>query len=359
MLAFIIKRLGYALLILWGVLTVIFLLFTVLPGDPARMMMGQRADEETLLQIREELGLTQPIAKQYLHYVNDLSPIAWFNTTDTNHYFYLDNADYGHVTPIFNTNHGQWVWKAPYLGRSFQRQRPVSAILKETFPNTLVLALAAIVFATIIGIAMGIIAALFKNSWIDRSLLTLAALGMSIPSFFAAILMGWIFAFVLGDYTGLPLTGNLFEVDDFGEGVHLHLKHLILPSLTLGIRPLSVVLQLMRNALLDTFNLDFITTAKAKGLKFRRILFRHALPNAMNPVITAVSGWFASMLAGVVFVEYIFGWKGLGHVIVDALNKYDLPLVMGCILIIACIFILVNTLVDLVYAWLDPRVRLS
>ena len=357
MIAFVVKRIGYALLILWGVLTVIFLIFTVMPGDPARMMMGQRADEQTLEKIRQELGLHEPIPVQYLHYLNDLSPLSFFRHDAPKHYFYLDTNQYPPHTTLFKGSKWMMVLKGPYMGRSFQQNRAVGAILKETFPNTLVLAFASIVFASVLGIAMGVIAALFHQTWVDRMLLTLSALGMSIPSFFAAILIGWLFAFKLGDLTGLPLTGNLFEVDDFGEGVQLHLSHLILPALTLGIRPLSVVLQLMRNALLDVFNQDFITTARAKGVPFRRILFRHAFPNALNPVITAVSGWFASMLAGVVFVEYIFGWKGLGNVIVDALNKYDLPLVMGCILSIACIFIIVNTLVDLAYAWLDPRVR--
>lgn len=350
---------GYALLILWGVVTVIFLIFTVMPGDPARMMMGQRADEQTLEKIRGELGLNKPLSLQYLHYLNDLSPLSFFRHDAPETYFYLDQTLYPPHSAIVKGKRWMMVVKAPYLGRSFQQNRAVGTILRETFPNTLILALASIIFATFLGITMGVIAALFRDTWLDRGLLTLSALGMSIPSFFAAIVIGWLFAFKLGDITGLPLTGNLFEVDDFGEGTRLHLSHLLLPALTLGIRPLSVVLQLMRNALLDVLNQDFITTARAKGLPFRRILFRHAFPNALNPVITAVSGWFASMLAGVVFVEYIFGWKGLGNVIVEALNKYDLPLVMGCILTIACVFIIVNTLVDLTYAWLDPRVRVS
>jgi peptide/nickel transport system permease protein len=147
-------------------------------------------------------------------------------------------------------------------------------------------------------------------------------------------------------------------MDDFGEGVHLRLKNLILPALTLGIRPLAIVIQLSRNSMLEVLSQDYIVTAQAKGLKFSRILFKHALRNSLNPVITAVSGWFASLMAGIVFVEYIFGWKGLGYVIVDALNKYDLPVVMGSVLTIALFFIIINVLVDISYALLDPRVRL-
>ena len=212
-------------------------------------------------------------------------------------------------------------------------------------------------FASLFGIFFGIIAAIRKNTWIDRGLLLFATLGMSLPSFFAAILIGWLFAFILSDFTGLNLTGNLYEIDDYGEGEHLVLKNLILPAFTLAIRPLAIILQLSRNSLLDVLSQDYIRTAKAKGLSFARIIRKHALKNALNPVITAVSGWFASLMAGVVFVEYIFGWKGLGFIIVNALNNYDLPVVMGSVLVISIIFVSINILVDVVYVVLDPRIR--
>jgi peptide/nickel transport system permease protein len=161
-----------------------------------------------------------------------------------------------------------------------------------------------------------------------------------------------------GSLTGLNLTGNLYEIDDFGNGKYLQLKNLILPAFTLGIRPLSIVVQLSRNSMLDVLSQNYIRTAKAKGLSQNKIIFRHALRNSLNPVITAVSGWFASLMAGVVFVEYIFGWKGLGYVIVDALNKFDFPVVIGCVLTISVIFIVINTLVDILYMVLDPRIRI-
>ena len=182
---------------------------------------------------------------------------------------------------------------------------------------------------------------------------------MSLPSFFAAILIGWLFAYKLQDFTGLNLTGNLFEVDEMGQGTHLSLKNLILPAITLGIRPLSVVVQLSRNSMLDVLSQDYIRTARAKGLSFTRVLMKHALKNSMNPLVTAVSGWFASLMAGVIFVEYIFGWKGLGYVIVNALNHYDYPLVLGSVIMISLIFVVINILVDLIYAWLDPRIRFN
>jgi peptide/nickel transport system permease protein len=146
-------------------------------------------------------------------------------------------------------------------------------------------------------------------------------------------------------------------MDDFGEGIHLQLKNLVLPALTLGLRPLSVIAQLTRSSLLDVLSQDYIRTARAKGLTFAQTLRRHALRNALNPVVTAISGWFASMLAGVIFVEYIFGYKGIGYLMVSSLNTLDMPVVMGCVMLIAVAFVAVNLLADVMYAWLDPRVK--
>jgi len=182
---------------------------------------------------------------------------------------------------------------------------------------------------------------------------------MSVPSFFSAILTAWLFGFVLHKYTNLEMTGSLYELDDFGETVNIKWKNLILPAFVLGIRPLAVVIQLMRNSLLEVFNQDYIRTAKSKGLSTFKVIKNHAIKNAMNPVITAISGWFASLLAGAVFVEYIFGWNGLGKEIVNALNTLDLPVIMGSVLIIALLFILINIFVDVIYAWLDPKVKLQ
>jgi len=154
------------------------------------------------------------------------------------------------------------------------------------------------------------------------------------------------------------MTGSLYEVDDYGRGSFLQFKNLILPALTLGIRPLSVIIQLYRNSLLEVLFMDLIKTASAKGLSKFTVIFKHAHRNALNPVVTAVSGWFASLLAGAVFVEYIFAWNGIGKEIVDALNKMDLPVVMGAVLFIASIFVIINILVDLIYGWLDPRIKI-
>ena len=189
--------------------------------------------------------------------------------------------------------------------------------------------------------------------------MVLSVLGMSFPSFFAAIIIAWVFAFLLSDYTGLNMTGSLYTVDDFGRGEYLNLKNLILPALTLGIRPLGVIVELTRNSMLEVMSQDYIRTARAKGLSEFRVVTRHALKNALNPVVTAVSGWFASLMAGAVFVEYVFDWKGIGVVIVDALEKYDFPVIMGTVLFISVILIIINILTDISYALLDPRVGLE
>jgi peptide/nickel transport system permease protein len=155
------------------------------------------------------------------------------------------------------------------------------------------------------------------------------------------------------------MTGSLYEIDDFGMGRQIRWKNVILPALVLGIRPIAVITQLMRSSLIEVLSQEYIKTAYAKGLGTTQVLFKHALKNALNPVITALSGWFASMLAGAVFVEYIFGWKGLGKEIVTALNFLDIPVLMGAVLTIACLFILINILVDLAYTVLDPQVKLN
>ena len=358
MIQFSIKRFFYALLILWGVVSIVFFLFNILPGDPTKMMLGQRSDVSTIESIRKELGLDKSKGMQYVKYINDLSPISIHNLNNKNSYFYLNKEEYNCVELIEFKQSGL-VLKTPYLRRSYQSRKLVSEIISETLPNTFILALVSILFASILGIFIGIIAAIKKDSFFDRVSLLFSAFGMSLPSFFAAILIGWIFAFVLGDITGLNLTGNIYEIDDLGEGIHLKLQNLILPTITLGIRPLAIITQLSRNSMLNVLSQDYIRTAKAKGLSFSKIILNHALKNSLNPVITAISGWFASLMAGVVFVEYIFGWKGLGYIIVDSLNKYDFPVIMGCVLTISIVFIIINTLVDIIYAVLDPRVRLN
>lgn len=352
----ILQKLAYALLTVFGVITVIFFLFNVLPGDPAQMMLGQNESETQLQKQREKYGFDKPISQQYLYYLNDLSPLSWHGENPEDFTFFDSKKYTGQV--LFSVGSGSLYLKYPYLRQSFQRQdQKVSQIIGQTLPNTAILAISAIGIALLIGIFLGIISALQKDTWLDKSIQVLSTFGMSLPSFFSAILAAWLFGFVLQEYTNLNMTGNLYELDDFGEEMSLKLKNLILPALVLGIRPLAVVVQLMRSSLLEVFQQDYIRTAQAKGLSTYKIITKHALKNALNPVITAISGWFASMLAGAVFVEYIFGWNGLGKEIVDALNTLDLPIIMGSVLTIAIIFILINIFVDIIYGILDPRIR--
>ncbi len=358
MLSFILRRIWYGILVLFGVVTLVFFLFNVLPGDPARMMLGQRADISSVEAIRKDLGLDKPKHLQYFKFLNDISPVS-LHSKKPESYWYLDSAKYSPNLKITRFSKSSiLVLKKPYLRRSYQSMRKVSEILYNAFPKTLLLAGVAIAFALVVGVFIGMFCAIKRNSFVDKIALVFSVLGMSLPSFFAAILNAWIFAFVLAEFTGLNMTGSLYTVDDFGRGEYLSLKNLILPAVTLGIRPLAIVVELTRTSLLDVLSQDYIRTARAKGLSNYKIITKHALKNAMNPVITAVSGWFASLMAGAVFVEYVFDWKGVGVVIVDALEKYDFPVIMGAVLFISIILIIINIFVDILYAYLDPRVRL-
>ncbi len=358
MLRYLLNKIGYAILTLFGVVTVIFFLFNVLPGDPAKMMLGQNQTAEQVAAVKKKYGFDQPITTQYLYYLNDLSPIS-LHSERPEHYTSLDRGKYSAIS-LFSTSGVVVALKYPYLRESFTKQgKKVTQVIGETLPNTFVLAVSAIIIAIALGIVFGIVSALYKDTWVDRLIQIFSTLGMSLPSFFSAILFAWLFGFVLHKYTNLEMTGSLYELDDFGERVHIQWKNLILPAIVLGIRPLAVVIQLMRNSLLEVLNQDYIRTARAKGLSEFQVIKNHAVKNALNPVVTAISGWFASMLAGAVFVEYIFGWNGLGKEIVNALNTLDLPVIMGSVLVIAIIFITINILVDMIYAWLDPRVKLN
>lgn len=358
MIRFLIRRLLNGLLILWGVLTLLFFIFHALPSDPARMLMGQRSDKASEYAIRKELGLDRPLVVQYAMYLNDVSPLS-FLQTDSDEAFY-QHDDYGGMIKLIPfSSSSALVLKAPYLRRSYQSNLPVIKVLKQAFPNTAILAVVAMLFAFVLGVFLGGVSARFKGSWLDRTLMTISVLGMSVPSFFAAVLIAWVFAFLLKDYTGLNMFGSLYEVDDLGRGEYIAWKNLILPAITLAVRPLAVFISLSRNSFLDVLASDYIRTAKAKGLKTWHIYLRHALKNALNPVLTSASAWFASLLAGAVFVEYVFDWKGIGYLVVKSLETFDLPVLMGCLLLIALIFVFINIVMDLSYRWLDPRVKLN
>jgi peptide/nickel transport system permease protein len=352
MISYILRKLLYGLAVMLGIVVVVFFLFNILPVDPARMTQGQRADVQSLQAVRKEFGLDKPIPVQFAWYLNDLSPIGiHLNTAEEQQRY--------HYAKLFAVSKDKVLaLKWPYLRRSYQTRKDVASLLMDVLPNTLILATSAMLFAIIIGVFLGVLSAVHQNTWIDRLAISFSTLGISAPSFFAGIIIAWIFGFVLSKYTGLNMSGSLFTYDPF-QGEVISLKNLILPMVTLGLRPLAIIVQLTRNAMLDVLGQDYIRTARAKGLSKNAIIYHHALKNALNPVTTAIANWFASLLAGSFFVEYVFGYNGLGKTTVDALEMSDFPVVMGSILFIAFIFVVINILVDVVYVWIDPRVKLA
>lgn len=415
MIRFILQRTAYGLLILWGVVTVVFFLFNLSPGDPVRNLVGENAPEEVVQNIRRKLDLDLPTSTRYFYYLNDLSPISFYTTGRADSRRVWEPAVHGGFLIMSTSSGNALVCKAPFFKRSFLSDRPVSEILAEAMPGTAVLAVTSIVLALLIGLALGVWAALRKDSVVDRMIILFSALGMAGPSFFLAILVAWLGAVVWRDEIGIPviplvliavlalrqrmpiqtlrvssaasrwiiglsiafftfagrnwwnpffnlpgtglsMTGSLYSVNAF-DGAYLNLSNLILPVITLAIRPLAVIVQLTRSSMLDVMKMDYIRTARAKGLSEIRVVVVHGLRNALNPVITAVSGWFASLLAGAVFVEFVFGWKGIGQEMFQAIEKQDLPVVMGGVILVSAIFVTINLFTDIAYGWADPRVR--
>ncbi len=344
---YILKKLFYSLLVLLGVVALVFVMFQGF-GDPARMIMGQTGDKKTMDNIRKDLYLDQPKWKQFVLYLNDVSPFCVHSQAD---------IEKKQLNGFFFGGDNKFGIKVPYLRKSYQTKKEVGQVLLEALPGTLILAFAAMLFATIIGILLGVLAAVKKGTWLDTTAVFSSIAGISAPSFFMAIIIAYLFGVVFRSYTGLNLTGSWLEIDEVTGEKYLALKNLILPAFTLGIRPLAIITQLTRSSMLDVLSQDYIRTARAKGLGNKAIIFKHALRNALNPVITAITGWFAELLAGAFFVEYIFGWNGIGKVTVSALEKLDYPVVMGSVLLSACIFIIINLLADVLYRVVDPRIK--
>ncbi len=310
MLTYVARRVLHAVPILWGVLTVTFILMYVVPGDPARIMMGARADEETVKAIRAELGLDDPLPVQY----------------------------------------GRFVSKAVRgdLGRSYFTNRDVVGEILDRVPATALLGCTAMFIAVSLGILVGVASAVRPYSVLDQSSMVLALIGISMPVFFLGLLLAWVFGYLLGWF---PISGY---AQSFSQ-----LQYLILPSLALAASPLALIARLTRSSMLEVLREDYVRTARAKGLDDRIVVFKHALKNALNPILTAASQSLAAVLAGSFFVEFIFNWPGIGLLAIDAINKYDFPMIQGTVLFDAAVFIVINIVVDIGYALLDPRVKLS
>tara|TARA_A100001234_G_scaffold36490_1_gene28680 strand:- start:171 stop:1466 length:1296 start_codon:yes stop_codon:yes gene_type:complete len=428
---YVLKKIAYGILVLLGVITVVFCIYNIKPGDPASMSGGQNTNKDIIENFNKEWGLDQPILKRYFHFVNDLSPISVYNHTTENSFIYYEQERYNGFKLFSISEKYALYTKAPYLKRSYLNNRNVSDLISEKLIGTAILAFASILFASLLGILLGSYSAYNNKGFIDKFSLIFSIAGMSAPSFFMAsiisvvggyywssaihfpvlplifillfivlksiklknqfriktilknvlkgfaiglgiwlmlIILRSIFQFQFLDIllysfeimgTGLEPSGSIIQLNDITGEKEYNWSNLVLPCITLGLRPLAIVLLLTKKSMEEVLSSDFIRTAKAKGLSTFQILWKHALRNAINPVITAISGWFASLLAGAVFVEMIFNWDGIGSILVNALKNDDLPVVMGITLVISVIFVIINLIVDVIYSIIDPRVVLK
>jgi ABC-type dipeptide/oligopeptide/nickel transport system permease component len=305
-LAFIVRRLLLSIPTLIGVMVVVFLLLYVAPGDPVQDMVGERADAETIARLRKELHLDEPVAKQFVLYAGG-------------------------------------VLKGD-LGNSYITQRPIIRDIRERFPKTLLLAGSAMLLASILGITIGVLSARNPGGWFDRLGLGLAYLGISFPVYWVGLILILVFAVTL---KWLPPSG-------YGG-----IKYLILPALALGSRSIAFLARVTRSSMLEVLGGDFVRTARAKGLRERMVIGRHALRNALIPIITVLGLDFGYYLTGSILTETIFSWPGIGRYVVNAISRRDLPAINGSVLFLSVVFVLVNLITDIAYAKADPRVAYS
>ena len=345
-----IKSLVKSISIFLGVSLLVFLLFHLSGNDPVRNVLGENTNAEIIENTRKKWNLDLSLTEQYFLFLNGMSPISFHSSDESSRWVWQESFQGSKF------QFGDWTLglKWPFLGKSYINDQNVSEVLFSVLPATLLLATVSILLSLVIGVMLGIVAAKYENTIWDKMLISISSLGMSAPSFFMAIVLAWLLAVQWGAFTGLPLTGSLYDLDPW-TGRHIEWRNIVLPVITLMIRPLGVVVQLMRSSLLEIYHQDFIRTARAKGLSESRILWVHAVPNSMNAVLTAISGWFASLLAGALFVEFVFGWRGMGQVMFQAIEKGDLPILMGGVITIALIFMVIDILMNRLYKVLDPR----
>ncbi len=306
MLSFLVSRLLSAAIVVLGVSCLVFLFIHIVPGDPVEVMLGESARPADREALRQALGLDQPLLTQMGHYYSNL--------------FQLD------------------------LGTSLYSQRPIVEMLMERIPATAELAFAALVVAMVIAFPLGVLAAVRKGSRWDQGAMGLSLVGVSIPNFLMGPLLILLFSLWLGWF---PVSGR--------EGF----ASLVLPALTLGTAMAAILSRMVRATLLETLHEDYIRTARAKGLSESVVVWRHAMRNALLPVITLLGLQLGTLLGGAVITEVVFSWPGLGQLTIEAIQRRDYPVVQACVLLISFTYVVVNTLTDLVYGWLDPRVRLE
>jgi peptide/nickel transport system permease protein len=311
---FLARRLLHLGPVLLGVSLIVFLVLHLAPGDPAEVMLGANANKEDLARLRTQLGLDQPLHVQY-------------------------------VTWISHVARGD-------LGRSLWMKRPVLGEVLERFKATMLLTGSALLLSTIGGIALGIASATRANSLLDRLSGVASLFGASMPVFWLGIVLMVIFSLWLG---WLPASGMYAPYG--GGGLRDLLSHLILPAVTLAAASVTIIARLTRATMLETLGQDYVRTARAKGLGERTVVWRHALKNALIPIVTVVGVQAGYLLGGAVLTETVFAWPGVGTLVVQGILARDMPLVQGGVLVIALSFVLVNLLVDTLYAWLDPRIK--
>jgi peptide/nickel transport system permease protein len=344
------KRIITGLLSGLAVISLIALIIYHAPIDPVRIQFGQRSDPAAIAFLQKKYYLDRPYMEQLFRYFEDISPLQWINKED------LRLEDYNYFTTV-TLNNNLVILKWPYLRRSFTTGEKVSALIGTAFPSTLILAVAAMFIALLFGLILGTIAAIKYGSWIDYSITAVTTIFYAVPSYISAILFALVFGFYLHAYTGLPVQGSLYSLDDFGNE-YFKLSRLILPSIALGLRPVAMVAQMTRASLLEIFSKEYVRTALSFGLEYARVLRKHIFPNAMNPIITTVSGWFASLLTGAFFVEFVFNYRGLGDLTIQALSQFDLPVILGSCIVTVSIFIVVNIAADIAQVIMDPRIRI-
>lgn len=354
---YILRRIANGLLVMAGVVLIVFFLFNVLPVNSARLTMGQRSDISSVEAVEKEFRLNLPWHQRLLLYFNDLSPFSFHRLEDSDSPSYLKKEEVTYKK-IISINEVSLVLKSPNLGKSIQTRKRVSEVLSEKMYPTFILALSAMLLATVAGLILGVLAAIRQYSVWDNSILFFSTLGISQPAYFSGIIIAMVFGYYLSDYTHLHVRGSLADLDYDGHEITLW-KNLWLPMVALGIRPVALITQLTRSSMLDVMNQDYIRTARAKGLGYYSIVFKHGLRNALNPVVTSVSGWLAALFTGAFFVEKVFDYKGLGLQTIESLLAFDFPVVMGAVLFVALVFVVMNILTDILYSILDPRVRVE
>ncbi|MCK5743314.1 MAG: ABC transporter permease [Caldisericia bacterium] len=312
MLQYIIKRVVQLVPVIIGITFITFMLFLVVPGDPVRVSLGQHPDPVLQEKIRHELGMDLPWPLRYGKY--------------------LSSAVRGDLGTSLDVSH-----------------RPVAEMIGDAFPATLKLATSAMIFAIFIGIPTGIISATKQYSLADNSFMFMALLGVSTPIFVLGLILQLIFVRWLGMIPGVG----------YGTGGWDTFHHLILPTIALGTIPLAMISRMTRSTLLEQMKSDHVRTARAKGVKERVVIYKHALRNALIPIVTVIGNYFAMLMAGAIITEKVFSWPGLGTTIITAIEKRDMPVVMGVVLVMALVFVVTNLIVDISYAYIDPRVRLK